>query len=232
MLAAATPDSSPRSLLPNALLQFEAERPRLLRIARRILGSDSDAEDVVQDAFIRWAGVDTGRVDAPGAFLATTVRRLALNAARAAHRRRVEYVGLDVENHAGPAVHASGDDELSGGLLRLIDRLTPVERAVLLLHECFAFPYSEIAHLVGKAEANCRQIERRARLRLRVGIMRAPRPAAAEERDRLEVLFRRACQGETGSLAGFLGTEARAYSAQKCDVSHVDPSHNSGAYAA
>ena len=233
MLAPASRQPTPHATAEAALMQFEAERPRLLRIARRILGAESDAEDVVQDASMRWARVDTARVEAPAAFLATTVRWLALNAARAAHRRRVEYVGFDVENHASrDGAEAARGDELSARLLRVIGRLTPVERAVLLLHECFAFPYAETAPLVGKAEANCRQIERHARLCLQVGIMRDPGPGAAEERDSLEVLFRRASEGETGSLASFLGAAARAYGDRKRDASHNGASHGVSRHAA
>ncbi|HEX8242827.1 MAG TPA: sigma-70 family RNA polymerase sigma factor [Longimicrobium sp.] len=211
--------------VPDPLACFQAERPRLLRIARRILRGGAEAEDVVQDAFIRWHRVDAARVECPAAFPALTVTRLALNASRAAHRRRVDYVGVKMMEVAGAAHPVDADCgrawAVSAALLRLARELTPVERAVLLLHECFAYLHAEIAAIVGKTEANCRQIQRRARQRLAAAATRRHAPSPSAGHDRLEALFRRAAAGDTHPLAAFLGAEARASAAQK---RHLSPS--------
>jgi RNA polymerase sigma-70 factor, ECF subfamily len=205
---------SPATLEPPAIAVFQEQRPRLLRIADRIVGTRADAEDVVQEAFIRWFRADRSAVENPAGFLATTVTRLAINASRAAHRRRVDYVGLDLEALGGagsePERPWERAKELSAALLRLIEELGPVERAVLLLHQVFDYPYAEISALVGKSEANCRQIERRARQRLATAAGRLRgRQGGSEALARLKNLFGHAAEQGGALLVAHLGAEAR-----------------------
>ena len=140
---------------------FAAERPRLLGLAYRILASYTDAEDVVQEAWIRWQSVDHATVERPAAYLTTVTTRLALDRARSLARRREHYVGpwlpepVAVEH--GPEEHAELAESLTFGFLLVLDRLGPIERAVWLLAEVFGEPYALIASAVGKSEAACRQ---------------------------------------------------------------------------
>jgi len=147
---------------------FEAERPRLLGLAYRILGSAVDAEDVVQEAWVRWSSAEG--IERPAAWLTTVVSRLALDAWRAQQRKREDYVGPwlpePVAIEPGPAERAELADSLTFGFLVLLDELTPVERVVFLLADVFGEPYADIASTVGKSEAACRQIASRARRRL------------------------------------------------------------------
>lgn len=178
---------------------FERARPRLLRAAYRMLGSIRDAEDVLQEAWIRWAAVDLAPLAAPDAFLATIVSRLCLDALRSAHARRVDYVGewlpepileADFDRYVDdPGQRADIADDLSLAFLRMLERLTPVERAVFVLRESLGFSYADIAGVVGQTEAYCRQIDRRARQRVHMADRARPVPDA--ERTRL--------------LEGFLG---------------------------
>jgi RNA polymerase sigma-70 factor (ECF subfamily) len=151
---------------------FEQERPRLFGLAYRMLGSVSDAEDVVQDAWLRWQSVPPGQVERPAAWLTTVTTRIALDSIRSARRRREAYVGPWLPE---PLVSAVGPDEaavladsLRLGFLTVLDQLKPVERAVFLLADVFCVPFAEIADTVGRSEVACRQIASRARRRIRV----------------------------------------------------------------
>jgi RNA polymerase sigma-70 factor (ECF subfamily) len=161
---------------------FAVERPRLLGLAYRILASYTDAEDVVQEAWIRWQRVDVERVEAPAAYLTTILTRLALDRVRTLARRREHYVGpwlpepIAVER--GPEENAEMAESLTLGFLMVLDRLNPTERAVWLLAEVFGEPYALIASVTGKTEAACRQIATRARRHLR-----EERPAPPERLD-------------------------------------------------
>ena len=145
----------------------EQLRPLLFSIAYRMLGSVSQAEDVVQEALLRFHRREEP-VDSPRAFLTTVVTRLAIDELRSARARRESYVGAWlpeplVTTGDEPARHAELADSLSQAFLVLLESLSPVERAVFLLHEVFDYPYEEIAPIVGKSEANCRQLAARAR---------------------------------------------------------------------
>jgi RNA polymerase sigma-70 factor (ECF subfamily) len=150
---------------------FATERPRLLGLAYRILASYADAEDVVQEAWIRWQGVDHATIDRPAAYLTTTLTRLALDRTRTIARRREHYVGPwlpePIALERGPEDHAEMADSLTLGFLILLDRLSPTERAVWLLADVFGESYALIASATAKSEAACRQIATRARRRLR-----------------------------------------------------------------
>ncbi|MGG8410093.1 RNA polymerase sigma-70 factor [Streptomyces sp. 12297] len=153
--------------------RFEEHRPRLFGIAYRMLGSADEAEDTVQDAYLRWRAADRAAVEHPGAFLAKTVTRLCLNRLDSARARRERYVGpwlpepvLTSDGTLGPLESAEQRDGVSLALLVLLERLTPVERAVYVLREAFGYGHREIAGLLELTEANCRQLYRRAAQRV------------------------------------------------------------------
>jgi RNA polymerase sigma-70 factor, ECF subfamily len=190
---------------------LEGERGRLFAIAYGMLGSSVEAEDVVQEAFLRWHEEDRSAVRSPAAFLTTMVTRLAIDRLRSAERKRVEYVGpwlpepLVSELDAAEVV--SEAEQLSLALVATLERLNPVERAVFLLRDVFDFDYSEIAEIVDKAEANCRQIGRRARARVGAPHRRF-RPTVEEERELLRVFVAATQRGDTEALTGLLARDA------------------------
>jgi RNA polymerase sigma-70 factor (ECF subfamily) len=151
---------------------FEAQRPRLLAIAYGMLGSVMEAEDVVQDAWLRWQRADVPSVESPAAWLTTVVTRIAVDRLRAAKRRRETYVGpwlpepLVTEEGQDAAEKVAEAEALSLALLTALERLNPLERAVFLLREVFDFDYSEIADVLDRSPAACRQIAHRARERV------------------------------------------------------------------
>jgi RNA polymerase sigma-70 factor (ECF subfamily) len=182
---------------------FASARPMLFAIAYRMLGSVMDAEDLVQDAYLRWQEAPETDVRSPRAYLTTIVTRLAINQLRAARTKRESYVGPWLPE---PLVTEDTPDtvelaeSLSMAFLVLLERLSPIERAVFLLHEVFDFEYAEIARMVDKTEANCRQLLARAKKRLG-----APRPrfeADAAQAQRLTQRFTEA--SVDGDLDGLL----------------------------
>lgn len=188
----------------DALAAFEAEYDRLFALAYRMLGRVTEAEDVVQDAYERWHTA-TG-VRSPRAFLTTVVTRLCIDRLRAARQERERYVGpwlpepLVTDPRADPARQAELADALSTAFLLLLETLTPVERAVHLLHDVFNYSFADVAEVVGKNETNCRQIARRARQHLAGRTARFD--TSPETRERLVQEFRQVC--ETGNLDGLI----------------------------
>lgn len=155
--------------------QFETYRPLMFAIAYRMLGSVTDAEDIVQDAYLRYQAMPPDQIVAPKAFLSTVVTRLCLNQLQAARTQRETYIGpwlpepmLTRANDRLPAERAELHESLSLAFLVLLEQLTPVERAVFLLREVFDYGYGEIAEILGKEEAACRQVFHRARHHLAV----------------------------------------------------------------
>ncbi|MEV4537892.1 RNA polymerase sigma-70 factor [Asanoa sp. NPDC049518] len=150
--------------------QFEAVRGRLFGIAYRMLGSVSDAEDVVQEAWMRWQNTDRRKVDNPAAFLSTTTTRLAINAVTSARARRESYVGPwlpePVDTRADPALGAERAEALEMGALLLLERLPAAERAAYVLREAFGYPHKDVAEVLETSEANARQLVTRARKHL------------------------------------------------------------------
>lgn len=151
---------------------FTDARPLLFSIAYRMLGSVADAEDVVQDAYLRWRQAPEEEMRAPRAYLTTIVTRLAINQLQSARHRRESYVGpwlpepLVTEHASDPAEPIELAESLSMAFMLMLERLSPIERAVLLLHDVFDFEYGEIARIVDKSEANCRQLLSRAKKHL------------------------------------------------------------------
>ena len=195
---------------------FEKHRRRLIGLAYRFLGSRSEAEDVVQDAYLRWHGADRGAVDDEGRFLNSVVSRLCLDRAKSARARREIYVGqwlpeplVDEEFDAGTEVELAHD--LSVALMMALERLSPLERASFLLHDIFDLEFAEVARILGRNEAACRQLASRARERVQQDRPRfAP---SAEEGKRLAKAFREASiKGDIATLSSLLAKDAVLYS--------------------
>jgi RNA polymerase sigma-70 factor, ECF subfamily len=172
--------------LGDALAEFGRVRPRLFGIAYRILGSWTEAEDIVQDAWLRWQSSDRRVVRNPTAFLVTTTTRLAINAANSARARRETYVGdwLPEPDDAGdsPAIEAERSAALQHGIRLMLQRLAPSERAAYVLRQAFDYPYPRIASLLRTSEANARQLVSRAGKRIAVAQCRPPGGAAEQRR--------------------------------------------------
>jgi RNA polymerase sigma factor (sigma-70 family) len=149
------------------LLAFMSVRPRLFGIAYRMLGSAAEAEDVVQDVWLRWQTTDRSVVQDAAAFLATTATRLAINVRQSARARRETYVEPwqpePVDTSNDPWLAAERDQELACGIRMLLEKLTPTERAAYILREAFDYAYRDIANVLRLAEANARQVVTRAR---------------------------------------------------------------------
>jgi RNA polymerase sigma-70 factor (TIGR02957 family) len=191
-------------------------RPVAFAIAYRMLGSVSEAEDVVQEALLRvHQALDTGeQIHSPRAFVATVTTRLAINELRSARARRERYVGewlpepIITDGHDDPAWHAETADSLSLAMLVLLESLSPEQRAVLLLHDVFEYGYREIAAIVGKSEDNVRQLATRARKHVE---QRRPRfQTTREQRDELaQRFFAAAEQGDLASLEALLAHDVQ-----------------------
>jgi RNA polymerase sigma-70 factor, ECF subfamily len=150
---------------------FQEERPRLVGVAYRITGSRAEADDVVQEAWLRWQRADRAAIDRPAAWLTTVTSRLALDRLNSAQRRREAYVGPWLPEVAstepGPEARAEIVESVTVGFLAVLERLGPVERVVFLLADVFGVPFDEIAPVVGRSVAACRQVASRARQRVR-----------------------------------------------------------------
>jgi RNA polymerase sigma-70 factor, ECF subfamily len=159
----------------DAAASFDPLRPRLIRVAYRMLGSVADAEDVVQDAFLRWLDVDRDAVREPEAYLRRVVTRLCLDQLKSARRRRETYIGPWLPE---PVVEAADDDidDITLPLMLALDRLSPLERAAFLLHDVFGAGFEEIAETIGRDPAACRQLASRARTHVRAARPRFPVP--------------------------------------------------------
>jgi RNA polymerase sigma-70 factor (TIGR02957 family) len=156
--------------------EVEAERPRLFGLAYRLLGSASEAEDAVQDAFLRWTAADPAAIEKPPAWLTRVVTNLCLNRLASASRRREKYVGVWLPEPVltdggalGPLETIEQRESVSFALLVLLERLTPAERAAFVLREAFGYTHRQVAEVLGLSEANCRQLDHRARRRLAEG---------------------------------------------------------------
>ena len=196
------------------LQAFERVRPKLLGLAYRILGSLADAEDAVQDTFVKWTGADRRRIDNPAAWLTTACTRRCLDLLRAAHRARVDYVGAWLPEPVQSAVEADtdGDPDLATSLttafLLLLERLTPKERAAYLLREIFDVPYPEIAATLELGEGACRKLVSRARAHVDRAKVRHATPP--DRQTSLLSAFRAAVtSGDTAPLAALLSSEIR-----------------------
>ena len=177
---------------------YKQERPRLFGLAYRMLGTVADADDVLQEAWLRWDRVSHDDIVSPPAYLTTITTRLAIDRLRSAQREREVYVGPwlpePILTDHDPAHVIELDETVTLTFLAVLERLKPLERAVFLLHDVFGLPFAEIATITERTDANCRQLARRAREH--VQSERARFAVDAERRDELTNAF------ETALLAG------------------------------
>ena len=189
----------------DGLAAFMSVRPRLFGIAYRMLGSAAEAEDVVQDVWVRWQTADRSLVRDAVAFLVTTTTRLAINVMQSARSRREEHAvpGLPepVDTSADPELGAQRGEGLEAGILLLLERLSPTERAAYILREAFDYTYRDIAKALRLEETNARQVMTRARQHVADG---RRMPAHSTEQRRLFEAFIAAAQ--TGDVARLEGT--------------------------
>jgi len=194
--------------LDDGLSTFLSVRPRLFGIAYRMLRSASEAEDIVQDVWVRWQTADRSLVRDAAAFLATTTTRLAINVMQSAHSRRERSVGPwlpePVDTSADPGLGAERGRALSIGVLLLLEKLTPTERAAFILREAFDYPYRDIANVLRLEEANARQVVTRARQHVASG-QRMP-ASPAEQRRLLDSFLAAAQHGDVAGLEGLLAS--------------------------
>jgi RNA polymerase sigma-70 factor (ECF subfamily) len=197
---------------------FEAERERLFAIAYRMLGTASDAADVVQEAYIRWQNAKSGEIDSPRAFLSTVVTRLAIDQLKSARVQREQYVGpwlpepLVEDTARSPADQLLLAESLSMAFLLVLDQLGPVERAVYILREVFDYDYDDVARIVGKTSEHCRQLLHRAKARVVAAREKAtPTPQAEQERLMQQFLATLAT-GDVERLASMLADDVVAWS--------------------
>jgi RNA polymerase sigma-70 factor (TIGR02957 family) len=195
---------------------FEEYRTLLLAVAYRMLGSMAEAEDVVQEAWLRWSAADGGPdgVRSPRAFLVTVVTNLCLDQLKSARARREQYAGVWLpepvatgDGTLGPLETAVQRESVSIGLLALLETLTPTERAVFVLREAFGSSFREIAEVLGQSEANCRQVHRRARLRVETGRRRFD-ASPEQHRALLERFLKAAGDGDVQALQELLAADA------------------------
>ena len=203
--------------------RFEAERPRLVGLAYRILGSRIDAEDIVQDAWLRYERADPSTIDEPAAWLTTVVSRLALDQLRSARHRREAYVGpwlpefvrsgRSDDHDRDPQAAAELAESLTLGFLRVLETLGPIERVVFLLADVFDVPHAQIAEIIGRSPANARQIASRARRRVRDERVSepgsaAPAAPAAADAQAVDALVAALAGGEVDAIVRLLADDA------------------------
>ncbi|MER6531513.1 RNA polymerase sigma-70 factor [Streptomyces sp. NPDC001508] len=200
--------------LDQATRDFLAARPQLFGIAYRILGSSVEAEDIVQETWLRWHHADRTNVLEPTAFLTTVTARLAINLARSARVRRESYIGPwlpePVDTTVDPQMGAERAEALELAVLFLMEKLNPVERTAYVLREAFDYPYHRIADILETSAANARQLVSRARRRL--AAERRKRVSPAEHRRLLEVFLAAAQTGDLSVLEDLLAEDVVSYS--------------------
>jgi RNA polymerase sigma-70 factor (ECF subfamily) len=200
--------------LDRAATDFARIRPRLFGIAYRMLGSAAEAEDIVQDVWLRWQAYDRDIVRDPPGFLATTTTRLAINAAQSARTRRETYVGPwlpePVDTSADPALGAERGEALELAVLLLLEHLSPTERAAYVLREAFDYPYHQIAEILDTTEPATRQLVSRARKHLATERRTSVEPS--EHRRLLQAFVTAAQVGDLATLEQLLAADVVSYS--------------------
>jgi RNA polymerase sigma factor (sigma-70 family) len=186
----------------DGLSAFLSVRSRLFGIAYRMLGSTAEAEDIVQDAWVRWQTADRSRVRDAAAFLVTTTTRLAINVIRSARSRRETYVGgwlpEPIDTSSDPRLDAERRQALASGVLLLLEKLTPTERAAYIFREAFDYSYRDIANVLRLGEANARQVVTRARHHVADG--RSLPVSSTEQRRFLDAFIAAAQNGDVAGL--------------------------------
>ena len=190
---------------------FEPHRRRLLGLAYRMLGSMAEAEDAVQEAYLRWHDADRAGVAEPRAFLITTTTRICLDVLKSARARREEYVGpwlpdpVTDTSALAPDTQTEMAEDLSVALLLALDRLSPLERAAFLLHDVFDYSFAQVAGALGRNEAACRQLASRARTRVRearpTGALPPRQPAGGVDPKHAKLISAFIAASRSGDLA-------------------------------
>ncbi len=199
-------ESQARKNLVHLQAIFAQYRPRLQAIAYRMLGTIEDTEDMVQETFIKWQQVSLQEIQSPQAYLTTIITRLCIDYLRSARVRREQYMGtwlpepIVSHNFDEPKEMVELADSLAMAFLVMLERLSPIERAVFLLREVFEYDYDEISSIVDKNATNCRQIVRRAKQHLRIN--RSRFKASLDQQERLTQKFIAAC--DRGDLPGLI----------------------------
>jgi RNA polymerase sigma-70 factor (ECF subfamily) len=191
----------------HAAASFDPLRPKLMRVAYRMLGSVADAEDVLQEAFIRWMGADRSEVREPEAFLRRTVTRLCLDQLKSAQRRRETYVGPWLPD---PVLEEEEEDDISLPLMLALERLSPLERAAFLLHDVFGLGFEEVATTIRRDPTACRQLAARARAHVREA---RPRFQVDKQRglELAEAFFTASRNGDMTALATMLAADVSVH---------------------
>jgi RNA polymerase sigma-70 factor (ECF subfamily) len=207
-----------RSVIPNpapdgGLAEFAQVRPRLFGIAYRMLGNVADAEDIVQDAWVKWQAYDRADVRDSAAFLVTMTTRLAINATQTARARRETYVGPwlpePVDTSADPALGAERGEALETAVLVLLEKLSATERAAFVLREAFDYPYGRLAEVLGTTETSARKLVSRARQH--IAEERRKAVDAAEQRSLLSAFVRAAQAGDLDELEALFAEDVASY---------------------
>ncbi|MEU6452449.1 RNA polymerase sigma-70 factor [Streptomyces sp. NPDC046979] len=204
---------APPGTLDQATKDFLSARPQLFGIAYRVLGSAAEAEDIVQDTWLRWQSTDRSKVHEPAAFLTTVATRLAINVAQSARVRRESYVGPwlpePVDTTHDPHLGAERAEAVEMAVLLLLEKLNPVERTAYVLREAFDYPYGRIAEILETSEANTRQLVSRGRKHLAAERKEAVTPTA--HRRLLEVFLTAARTGDLSGLEDVLTADVVSY---------------------
>lgn len=192
----------------DAAASFAPLRPRLVRVAYRMLGSVADAEDVVQEAFIRWMKTERGEIREPEAFLRRVVTRLCLDQLKSARRQRETYIGPWLPD---PVLDEEEEEDVTLPLMLALERLSPLERAAFLLHDVFGLDFDEVAVTIKREPAACRQLAARAR-----GNVRQERPRFKLEKERglelAEAFFAASRSGDMSALGAMLAADVSIHS--------------------
>lgn len=195
-------------MIDDGVTSFDTQRATLLRVAYRMLGSMADAEDMLQEAFIRWARTDRQAVRVPAAFLRRMVTRLCLDHLKSARVRREDYIGPWLPD---PIVEAEPLEDVTLPLMLALERLSPLERAAFLLHDLFGESFDDIARSVGRDAAACRQLAARAREHVRSERTRFP-----VERDHglaiVAAFYEASRAGDAAKLGSLLADDVRFHS--------------------
>jgi RNA polymerase sigma-70 factor (ECF subfamily) len=190
---------------------FAPLRPRLIRIAYRMLGSVAEAEDIVQDAYLRWHGADRARVEDARAFLSKTVTRLCLDHLKSARVRRETYIGPWLPEPMIETDEHDQADDITLTLMMALERLSPLERAAFLLHDVFGQNFDDVAQAIDRDAAACRQLASRAREHVRAA---KPRFPVSEEKgaEIARAFFNASRSGELAPLQSLLAKDVTLYS--------------------